>query len=79
MQNLEERGHLLTEQVNLNSQNLDQLTSRELVALFNREDAKTLEAIANAQTQLAEAIDRITAALRQGDASSTWGRAQADA
>jgi Predicted sugar phosphate isomerase len=40
MKNLEERGHLLTEQVNPNSQNLDQLTSLELVELFNREDAK---------------------------------------
>ncbi|HAG84944.1 MAG TPA: N-acetylmuramic acid 6-phosphate etherase, partial [Cyanobacteria bacterium UBA12227] len=37
MTNLEERGYLLTEQVNPNSQNLDQLTSLELVDLFNQE------------------------------------------
>ncbi|HEY9601557.1 MAG TPA: N-acetylmuramic acid 6-phosphate etherase [Allocoleopsis sp.] len=66
MKNLEERGHLLTEQVNPNSQNLDQLTSLELVDLFNREDAKTLEAIANARSELAEAIDRAAQALNQG-------------
>lgn len=66
MKNLEERGHLLTEQVNPNSQNLDQLTSLELVELFNQEDAKTLEAIANAKTQLAQAIDLAASSLAQG-------------
>jgi N-acetylmuramic acid 6-phosphate etherase len=63
MKNLEERGHLLTEQVNPNSQNLDQLTSLELVELFNSEDAQTLKAIADSKTQLAKAIDLITHAL----------------
>lgn len=63
---LEERGHLLTEQANPASQNLDQLTSLELVDLFNQEDARTIAAIAQARQALAEAIDRITVALRQG-------------
>lgn len=66
MNNLEERGHLLTEQVNPHSQNLDQLSSLELVDLFNREDAQTLAAIAAARTQLANAIDKTAEALRQG-------------
>ena len=66
MKNVEERGHLLTEQINPNSQNLDQLTSLELVELFNREDAKTLEAIAAAQTQLAKAIDLTADAIGRG-------------
>src|SRR4028119_2239503 len=66
MKNFDERGHLLTEQVNANSENLDQLTSLELVELFNREDAKTLTAIAEARTQLAQAIDRIAEALSRG-------------
>ncbi len=66
MKNLEERGHLLTEQVNPNSQNLDQLTSLELVELFNREDAQTLNAIASAKTQLAQAIDLTAEALGRG-------------
>ncbi len=66
MKNLEERGHLLTEQVNPNSHNLDQLSSLELVDIFHREDAQVLSAIAAARTQLAQAIDRTAAALRKG-------------
>jgi N-acetylmuramic acid 6-phosphate etherase len=66
MKNLESRGHLLTEQINTNSQNLDRLSSLELVDLFNREDANTLAAIAAARTQLAETIDRAAEALRRG-------------
>lgn len=60
------RGHLLTEQANPNSQNLDQLTPLELVDLFNQEDARTIAAIAEARAPLAEAITRTAAALRQG-------------
>ena len=66
MKNLDERGHLLTEQVNPNSENLDSLSSLELVDLFNREDAQTLAAIAAARASLATAIDIASAALRQG-------------
>jgi len=66
MENLEERGYLLTEQINPNSQNLDQLTSLELVELFNQEDKKTLEAIANAKSALAQAIDLTSASLKKG-------------
>lgn len=66
MKNLEERGHLLTEQVNSNSHNLDQLSSLELVELFNREDALAVAAVAAAKTQLAAAIDCTTLALQQG-------------
>ena len=66
MTKIESRGHLLTEQINAQSENLDQLSSLEIVDLFNREDAKTLEAIANAREALAEAINISTHALRQG-------------
>ncbi len=66
MKNLEQRGHLLTEQVNVNSQNLDQLSSLELVDLFNQEDRCTLEAIAASRLQLAEAIYITSEALSQG-------------
>ena len=66
MKNLEERGHLLTELVNANSWNLDQLTSLELVDLFNREDVQTLLAIARAREELAQAIDIATVSLREG-------------
>ncbi|XGV95485.1 MAG: N-acetylmuramic acid 6-phosphate etherase [Leptolyngbya sp. BL-A-14] len=66
MSNLDERGHLLTEQANPNSQNLDQLTPLELVDLFNQEDARTIAAITQARQPLATAIDLTAKALRQG-------------
>jgi N-acetylmuramic acid 6-phosphate etherase len=66
MQDLDERGHLLTEQANPKSQHLDQLTTLALVDLFNQEDAQTLVAIAQAREQLARAIDLAAKALRQG-------------
>lgn len=60
------RGHLLTEQNNPNSLNLDQLSSLEIVELFNREDANTLQAINNVREQIAAAIDLTSVALKQG-------------
>jgi N-acetylmuramic acid 6-phosphate etherase len=66
MKDLAERGHLLTEQVNPNSQNLDQMSALEIVDLFNQEDAQTIAAIANARVELAEAIDRTAQSLHQG-------------
>ncbi|WP_310488858.1 N-acetylmuramic acid 6-phosphate etherase [Chamaesiphon sp. VAR_69_metabat_338] len=65
-ENLNTRGHLLTEQVNVNSANLDRLSTLELVDLFNKEDVNTLNAIAGARTELAAAIDTIADSLRQG-------------
>ena len=64
--NLNTRGHLLTEQVNVNSANLDRLSSLELVDLFNKEDVNTLNAIAAARAELAKSIDFIADSLRQG-------------
>jgi N-acetylmuramic acid 6-phosphate etherase len=64
--NLTTRGHLLTEQVNVNSANLDRLSSLEIVDLFNQEDANTLKAIAGARAELAKSIDLIADSLRQG-------------
>ena len=66
MPNLQSRGYLLTEQVNPDSLNLDQLSSVELVDLFNREDAKAVAAVAAAQIQLAQAIDVAAERLSQG-------------
>jgi N-acetylmuramic acid 6-phosphate etherase len=63
---LHERGHLLTEQANPRSQTLDQLSSLELVRLFNQEDQRVLEAIAAAEADLAQAIDLTATALSQG-------------
>ncbi|NMF83566.1 N-acetylmuramic acid 6-phosphate etherase [Nodosilinea sp. P-1105] len=61
-----DRGHLLTEQANPRSAQLDQLSALELVDLFNQEDQRTLEAIAAARSSLAQAIEATTAALGQG-------------
>ena len=66
IENLNQRGHLLTEQVNINSANLDRLSTLEIVDLFNREDVNTLNAIAGARQELANAIELIADSLRLG-------------
>jgi N-acetylmuramic acid 6-phosphate etherase len=66
MVNLQERGHLLTEQVNPESLNLDQLSALELVDLFNSEDQKAVAAVAAAKVQLAAAIEQTAERLHQG-------------
>ncbi|MDB9526876.1 N-acetylmuramic acid 6-phosphate etherase [Oscillatoria sp. CS-180] len=63
---LVDRGHLLTEQANPASRNLDQLSPLAFVDLVNAEDQKTLSAIAGAREDLAEAIALTAAALREG-------------
>ncbi|MGB8700378.1 MAG: N-acetylmuramic acid 6-phosphate etherase [Thermosynechococcaceae cyanobacterium] len=63
---IQERGHLLTEQANPNSLNLDQLSALEIVDLFNREDAQVLAAIAGAREALALALEKTADALKQG-------------
>ena len=62
----ESRGHLLTEQSNPASQNVDSLSALEIVDLFNQEDQNTITAIANARQELAEAIEAGTKSLSQG-------------
>lgn len=66
MDNLQSRGHLLTEQINPQSQNLDSLSTLEIVDLFNQEDNKTIQAIASARIPLAKTIDVTAVALKQG-------------
>ena len=61
-----DRGHLLTERVNPNSDRLDRLSSLEFVDLFNAEDHRVLEAIAAARQPLADAIDLVAERLRRG-------------
>jgi N-acetylmuramic acid 6-phosphate etherase len=66
MNQTEKRGHLLTELVNEKSTNLDQLSSLELVDLFNSEDVETIKAIAGARESLAKAIELTALALSKG-------------
>lgn len=63
---MKDRGHLLTEQNNPNSQNLDELSTLEMVDVFNQEDQKTVDAIAQARTSLAQAINLTAASMREG-------------
>ena len=66
MKNLESRGHLLTEQINPESSNLDSLSALEIVDLFNKEDAKTINAIAKARESIAATIEAGNKALARG-------------
>ena len=61
-----DRGHLLTEQANSRSNDLDQLSTADLVDLFVSEDLRPQQAVAGASEQLTEAVTAITASLRQG-------------
>ena len=63
---MKDRGHLLTEQNNPNSQNLDELSTLEMVDVFNQEDQKTVDAIAQSRTALAQAINLAAASMREG-------------
>jgi len=60
------RGHLLTEQANPRSTDLDTLPTTELVQLFCEEDRRPQEAVAAAAPALTAAVDAIAERLRQG-------------
>ncbi len=60
------RGHLLTEQINSASANLDQLSPLEIVDLFNQEDHKTIDAIASARKEIAQTIEATAKGIKQG-------------
>ncbi|MGA0996629.1 MAG: N-acetylmuramic acid 6-phosphate etherase [Vulcanococcus sp.] len=61
-----QRGHLLTEQVNPASSELDALSTEDLVGVFVAEDRKPQEAVAGAASALAQAIDAIAQRLQAG-------------
>ena len=61
-----DRGYLTTEQRNPASANLDQLSALELVDLFNREDVRTIEAIAGAREALGKTVELTAECLRRG-------------
>ena len=61
-----QRGHLLTEQANPLSSDLDALSTRDLVAVFVEEDRRPQEAVAAAAPALTAAIDAIADRLRTG-------------
>lgn len=61
-----DRGHLLTEQANPRSADLDLLPTRELVDLFCSEDRVPQQAVAAAAEALTAAIDAIARRLQAG-------------
>ena len=61
-----DRGHLLTEQANPLSANLDQLSTDQLVDLFCRNDLEPQRAVAAAAPARAAAVDAIAARLACG-------------
>jgi N-acetylmuramic acid 6-phosphate etherase len=61
-----DRGHLLTEQANPLSAELDALATPELVDLFCRNDLEPQQAVAAAAPQLTAAVDAIAARLANG-------------
>lgn len=61
-----QRGHLLTEQANPLSSELDALSTEALVQVFVEEDRRPQQAVAEAAPQLAAAVDAVAARLRHG-------------
>jgi N-acetylmuramic acid 6-phosphate etherase len=61
-----QRGHLLTEQANPLSTDLDALSTSELVQLFVEEDRRPQQAVAAAADALTSAIEAIADRLRRG-------------
>lgn len=59
-------GGLTTEQTNPSSSDLDLKSALEIARIINAEDAKVAAAVECALPQIAEAIDAITAALKNG-------------
>src|SRR5216684_4143466 len=58
--------HLLTEQRNAASKNLDRMTSVEIVRLMNREDRKVAAAVEREIPAIARAVDAIVRGMRNG-------------
>ena len=58
--------HILTETRNPASENLDLMNALEIVTLMNQEDGRVVVAVQQLLPQIAQAVDVITAKLRQG-------------
>ncbi len=61
-----DRGHLITEQNNLRSHNLDTLNTTQLVQLFNDEDIQPQIAVSNALPQISIAVEKILERVKKG-------------
>ncbi len=63
---LPDRGYLLTEKPNPKSTDLDLLSTKELVSLFNEEDIQPQLAVKSAIPQISRAVDSITERVKEG-------------
>jgi len=59
-------AHLLTEQVNPNSKDIDRLKTIDVLRIINEEDQKVASAVAAALTEIAQAVDQTVDRVRQG-------------
>ena len=59
-------GQLLTEQVNAASANLDGLPTKQMLAVFHREDRRAVDAVEQELPRIALAVDAIAARLLDG-------------
>ena len=59
-------GELLTEQRNEASSSIDQLSTAEMLLVINREDAAVAVAVAEEVPHIAQAVDAVVAAMRNG-------------
>lgn len=59
-------GHLLTEQVNPASADLDGLPTQEMLAVFHREDRRAVDAVEKELPRIAPVVDAIAGRLRAG-------------
>ena len=63
---MHDRGHLLTEQRNPSSADLDRISIAEAFDVMNAADACIAQAVADARPAICEAIERVVAAFRAG-------------
>jgi N-acetylmuramic acid 6-phosphate etherase len=59
-------SYLTTEEINPVSVNLDAMSTLDMLAVFNREDRKAIEAVEAALPRIAEAVEAIAGAIRAG-------------
>ena len=59
-------GHLLTEQANPATSDLDALPTEEMLAVFNREDQKVAESVRKEIPQIARAVEAIASRMSSG-------------
>ncbi len=63
---MHDRGHLLTEQRNPSSADLDRISIGEAFDVMNAQDASIAQAVAEARPAICAAIERVVAAFRAG-------------